>query len=58
MKQFKILKGVFPLKMSRLANQIVTVYAYLTNFHGALVPVPSYETDNVESNDSDTDREE
>lgn len=40
MKQFKILKGVFPLKMYRLANQVVTVCAFLTNFQHALVPVP------------------
>ena len=26
--------------MARLANQIVTVCAYLTNFHLALVPTP------------------
>ena len=39
MKLYSILKGVFPLKMSRIANQIVTVYALLTNFHTALVPV-------------------
>ncbi len=40
MKLFKILKGVFPLKMYRLANQVVTVCALLTNFQAALVPVP------------------
>ena len=28
--------------MSRLANQIVSVCAYLSNFHPALVPVASY----------------
>ena len=40
LKQYKILCSVFPLKMARLANQIVTVCAYLTNFHLALVPTP------------------
>ena len=29
MKQFKILTNVFPLKMARIANQIVTACAYL-----------------------------
>ena len=32
MKNLTILKGVFPISMARLANQILTVYAYLTNF--------------------------
>ena len=41
MKQYKILTGVFPLKMARISNQIVTVCAYLSNFHPALVPVPA-----------------
>ena len=36
MKQYKMLAGVFPLKMARIANQIVTVCAYLSNFHPAL----------------------
>ena len=40
MKYYKILTGVFPLKMSRLANQIVSVCAYLSNFQPALVPPP------------------
>jgi len=40
MKQYKILTGVFPLKMARLANQIVGVCAYLSNFQPALVPPP------------------
>ncbi len=30
-KSFKIMRSVFPLKMSRLANQIVTLCALLTN---------------------------
>lgn len=40
MKRYKILTGVFPLKMARLANQIVGVCTYLSNFHPALVPPP------------------
>ena len=50
-KQYKILKGVFPLKMACLANQVVTVCALLTNFQSALVPVPAHE--NAESDSSD-----
>ena len=42
MKLYRIITGVFPLKMSRIANQIVSVCAYLSNFHPALVPVASY----------------
>ena len=49
MKQYNMLAGVFPLKMARIANQIVTVCAYLSNFHPALVPVP----DSQDKDDSD-----
>ena len=52
MKLLKILKGVFPLKMYRLANQIVTVCALLTNFQPALVPVPPSEP-GVSENEND-----
>ena len=52
MKLFKILKGVFPLKMYRLANQIVTVCALITNFQPALVPVPPSEP-GVSENEND-----
>lgn len=44
MKLFKILTGVFPLKMARLANQIVTVCALLTNFQPPLVPTAQMNT--------------
>ena len=44
-----MLAGVFPLKMARIANQIVTVCAYLSNFHPTLVPVP----DSQDKDDSD-----
>jgi len=32
LKNFSILRGVFPLKMARLANQIVSVCAFITIF--------------------------
>ena len=35
-----ILQGNFPLSMSRLANQIVCVCAWLTHLHPALLPPP------------------
>ena len=37
-KHYRILKGTLPLSMARLANQIVSVCAWLTNFLGVLVP--------------------
>ena len=39
-KNFKILGGNFPLSMIRIANQIVSVCAWLTNFQPALIPIP------------------
>lgn len=59
-KQYKILSSVFPLKMARLANQIVTVCAYLTNFHPALVPTPDHGDVELASQNSDphSDQEE
>ena len=53
MKQFNILTSVFPLKMARIANQIVTVCAYLSNFHPALVPVPVFQPDSVDHKDDE-----
>jgi len=46
--------------MARLANQIVTVCAYLTNFHPALVPTPDHGDIELASQDSDphSDQEE
>ena len=38
LKNYNILKGTFPISMSRLASQIVCVCAYLSNFLPALVP--------------------
>ena len=40
-KNYGILKGVFPISMIRIANQIVCVCAWLTNFQPALIPPPS-----------------
>lgn len=40
-KNFSILKWNFPLSMIRLANQIVCVCAWLSNFQPALVPAPT-----------------
>ena len=42
---FSILKGSFPLSMVRLANQIVFVCAWLSNFQPALVPPPREPSD-------------
>ena len=64
MKQYKILTGIFPLKMSRIANQVVTVCAYLSNFHPALVPMatlpcsPASDESISIDNVSDTEMEE
>ena len=52
-KPFKILTNVFPLKMARIANQIVTVCAYLAIFKPALVPVGQIQ----ETDTSDSDNE-
>ena len=40
-KNYAILKGTFPNTMIRLANQVVSVCAWLTNFQPALIPLPS-----------------
>ena len=40
-KNYTILKGTLPITMIRIANQIVSVCAWLTNFQPALVPLPS-----------------
>ena len=36
--KFEICKGTIPISMARLANQIVCVCAFLSNFQPALVP--------------------
>ena len=40
-KNYAILKGTFPNIMIRLANQIVSACAWLTNFQPVLIPLPS-----------------
>ena len=37
-KNYRILKGTLPLSMARLANQIVSVCAWLTNFQRGFSP--------------------
>ena len=39
-KNYSILKGVLPLSMSRIANQIIYVYAFLDNIQPVLLPPP------------------
>ena len=58
------MKETIPISMARLANQIVFICAFLTNFLPALVPLPktSYSEDEVEDyfkqlSDSDSDSE-
>lgn len=47
-KKFAILQGNFSLSMSRLANQIVCVCAWLTNFHPALLPPPTTDSSEID----------
>ena len=60
MKNFTILKDVFPINMARIANQIVSVCAWLTNFFPPLVPPPTdKDTDAcISSSDEDSDLED
>jgi len=37
-KNYSILKGTLPLSFSRIANQIVSVCAWLVNFQPVLIP--------------------
>ena len=48
-KQFAVLQGKFPLSMVRLANQVVCMCAWLTNFHPALISLPTKETEDVDN---------
>ena len=41
MKTYGILQGTMPISISRLANQIVFIIGWLTNFQPPLVPPPS-----------------
>ena len=45
-KNFSILKNTLPITMARIANQIVSVCAWLTNFQPALIPIPSDDDSN------------
>ena len=59
-KNYTILKSTLPISMIRLANQIVKVCAWLTNFQPALILLPSdFSTDEVnryfKSVESDSD---
>ncbi len=48
-KTFQILKGVIPISMSHLTDQIIYVYSFRTNFLPALVPLSqSSQEKNVE----------
>ena len=46
-KNYTILKGTLPITLSRMANQIVCVCAWLVNFQTVLSP-PKFVDDNVE----------
>ena len=39
-KNYSILKGVLPISMIRIANEIVSLCAWLTNFQPAMIPLP------------------
>ena len=63
-KNYSILKGTFPISMSRLVNQVVCVCAFLSNLRPALVPPPQLLSDsdvedylNALSNSDDDDPE-
>ena len=47
-KNFTILKGTLPLSMSRIANQIVQVCAWLVNFQPVIIPPPSGDMEEVD----------
>ena len=68
-KHFSILTETIPITLSRVTNQIVTVCAYLSNFHPVLVPVPQGNSEedvdkyiemlsDIECSDSDSEDEE
>ena len=44
-KNYRILNGTFPLTMIRLANQIVSICGWLTNFQTALIPSSQLNSD-------------
>ncbi len=48
-KNFTILKGTLPISISRIANQIVQVCAWLVNFQPVLIPPPSGDMEEVDT---------
>ena len=50
-KTFQILKGMIPISMAQLANQIIFVCAFLTNFLPALVPIPKNISEDMDVED-------
>ena len=48
-KNFSILKSMLPSTMARIANQIVSVFSWLTNFQPALISGPCDNNDDFES---------
>ena len=56
MKLNKILSGIMRLKLAHIADQIVTVIAYLSNFHPALVPAPNTPAHSHPRTDQGTDK--
>ena len=62
-KTYSILKGTMPISLSRIANQIICVCGWLTNFHPPLVPCPEVRTESntdeyfMSADYSDTDYE-
>ena len=49
MKSFPVCKDTIPITLARLANQIVHVWAFLTNFQPALVPQAASSEEVVDS---------
>ena len=48
---------VFPINMARIANQIVSVCAWLINFSPSIVPPPTDKKIDADSTSSDEDSE-
>ena len=54
LKTYAICRQTIPISLARLANQIVYVYAFLTNFQPALVPqAPTPKESNIDSDVDD-----
>ena len=48
-KTYSILKGTLPLTLSRIANQIVSVCAWLVNFQNVLIPPYTEDEEDTDS---------